>query len=247
MKKVKPPANRKKRLYKMMKHLGNPMERWWEIDASILSYDTWCSTFGEPLGLVEKEMSETSMSEEHIRRWVDGLYSIGFDAERTYWLSVYQDVYLPLVERVMEQSRQTGFGLKTLSSVYVGSRNFPVWTDCWVSPSGMTVFTESRPRDAVGIRLPATLRSVFRPAPSVVIPAWMIADYYQARSQKYARRFDLSLSDGGEGWSLGDVTESVDLDALQGVLADGGELLGRGLIEWSKKGCRFDSNEDSGT
>ena len=230
MKKVKPPANRKKRLYKMMKHLGNPIERWWEIDSSILSYDTWCSIFGYPLGIVER-----GMSEEQIRRWVDGLHSIGFDAERTYWLGVYQDVYLPLVERVMTQSRQAGFGLKTLSSVYVGSRNFPVWTDCWVSPSGMTVFTESRPRNAVGLRLPATLRSVFRPAPSVVIPAWMIADYYQARSEKYARRFDLSLSDVGEGWSLGDVTKSVDVDALQGVVAgDGGEILGRGLIEWVK-------------
>ena len=55
---------------------------------------------------------------------MDGLHSIGFDAERAYWLGVYQDVYLPLVERVMEQAQQGGFGLKTLSSVYVGSRNF---------------------------------------------------------------------------------------------------------------------------
>ena len=213
-----------------MKHLGNPLERWWEIDESILSYEGWCSIFGEPLGIVEK-----GMSEEQIRRWVNGVHSIGFDAERTYWLGVYQAVYLPLVERVMEQSRQAGFGLKTLSSVYVGSRNFPVWTDCWVTSSGMTVFTESRARDAVGARLPAMLRSVFRPAPSVVIPAWMIADYYQARSVKYARRFDVALSDVGDGWSLGDMTESVDVEALQTVLDVGGEILGRGLIEWCKE------------
>ena len=227
MKKVKPPANRKKRLYKMMKHLGNPLERWWEIDSSVLSYKTWCSIFGESLGSVD-----TGMDEEQIRRWVDGLHSIGFDKERAHWLGVYQNVYLPLVERVMEQSRQAGFGLKTLSSVYVGSRNFPVWTDCWIAPCGVAVFTESRPRDAVGRRSPTVLRSAFRPAPDVAIPAWMIADYYQVRSQKYARRFDLSLSDVGDGWSLGDVTETVDVDALQAVLADGGEVLGRGLIEW---------------
>ena len=228
MKKVTSPSNKKKRLYKMMKHLCNPLERWWEIDASMCSHEDWQSIFGQPL-----EISAIGMSEIQIRRWVDGLHSIGFEKERAYWLSVYQDVYLPLVERVMEQALQSGFGLKTLSSVYVGSRNFPVWTDCWIAPCGVTVFTESRPTDAVGSRLPSVLRSAFRPAPSVDIPAWMIADYYRHRSEHYARRFGLSLSGSGEGWSCGDVTESVDVASLQSLLAGEGEIVGRGLIEYS--------------
>ena len=225
MKKVTSPSNKKKRLYKMMKHLCNPEERWWEIDASILSYEIWCSIFGQPLGIVEKGMSEAG-----IRRWVDGLHSIGFEKERAYWLGVYQSVYLPLVERVMEQALQSGFGLKTLSSIYVGSRNFPVWTDCWVSSSGMTVFTESRPRDDVGARLQTVLRSVFRPAPSVVIPAWVIADYYQSRTVKYAHRFSISLSDCGGGWRLGDMTETVDIASLENALVVDDRVLGCGLI-----------------
>ena len=137
-----------------------------EIDASLMSQEDWQIIFGRPLKILDAGMSEIQ-----IRRWVDGLHSIGFDKERAYWLSVYQRVYLPLVERVMEQALQSGFGLKTLSSVYVGSRNFPVWTDCWIAPCGVTVFTESRTDDV--IRLPAVLRSAFRPF-RVDIP-WMIA------------------------------------------------------------------------
>ena len=228
MKKVTSPSNKKKRLYKMMKHLCNPQEQWCEIDASLMSQEDWQIIFGRPL-----EILDAGMSEIQIRRWVDGLYSIGFDKERAYWLSVYQSVYLPLVERVMEQAQQSGFGLKTVSSVYVGSRNFPVWTDCWIAPCGVTVFTESRATDDVGSRLPAVLRSAFRPAPSVDIPSWMIADYYRYRSENYARRFGLSLSESGEGWSRGDVTESVDFESLQSVLAGEGEIIGRGLMEWA--------------
>lgn len=227
MKKVTSPSNKKKRLYKMMKHLCNPLERWWEVDASLMSHEDWLSIFGTPLGV-----SSTGQSEECIRRWVDGLHSIGFDTERAYWLGVYQDVCVPLVERVMEQAQLGGFGLKTLSSVYVGSRNFPVWTDCWISPCGVAVFTEARATDDVGCRLPAVIRSAFRPAPSVDIPAWIMADYYRYRSEGYARRFGLSLSESGVGWSCGDVTESVDVASLQAVLAGEGEVLGRGLMEW---------------
>ena len=227
MKKITFPSNKKKRLYKMMKHLGNSEEHWWNIDASLMSQEDWQSIFGLPLNI-----SAAGMSEMSIRRWVDSLHSIGFDKKRAYWLSVYQDVYVPLVERVMEQAQQGGFGLKTLSSVYVGSRNFPVWTDCWIAPCGVTVFTESRPTDDVGSRLPTVLRSAFRPAPSVDIPAWMMSQYYRYRSDHYARRFGLSLSDSGEGWSRGDVTESVDFASLQSVLAGEGEIIGRGLIEW---------------
>ena len=228
MKNITSPSNKKKRLYKMMKHLCNPQEKWWEIDASLMSQEDWQIIFGRPL-----EILDAGISEIQIRRWVDGLHSIGFDKERAYWLSVYQSVYLPLVERVMKQAQQSGFGLKTVSSVYVGSRNFPVWTDCWIAPCGVTVFTESRATDDVGIRLPAVLRSAFRPAPSVDIPAWMIADYYRYRSENYARRFGLSLSESGEGWSRGDVTESVDFASLQSVLAGEGEIIGRGLMEWA--------------
>ena len=227
MNKLRSPSNKKKRLYKMMKHLCNPLERWWEIDASLMSYAEWQTIFGGPLNL-----SAMGMPELQIRRWVDGLHSIGFDKERAYWLSVYQDVYLPLVERVMEQARKRGFGFKTLSSVYVGSRNFPVWTDCWLSPCGVTVFTEARATDDVGARLPVDLRSAFRPAPIVSIPPWMIAKYYRYRSEGYARRFGLSLSESVEGWSYGDVAESVDLASLQTVLASDGEVVGRELIEW---------------
>jgi hypothetical protein len=211
-----------------MKHLCNPQEQWCEIDASLMSQEDWQIIFGRPL-----EILDAGMSEIQIRRWVDGLHSIGFDKERAYWLSVYQSVYLPLVERVMEQAQQSGFGLKTVSSVYVGSRNFPVWTDCWIAPCGVTVFTESRATDDVGSRLPAVLRSAFRPAPSVDIPSWMIADYYRYRSENYARRFGLSLSESGEGWSRGDVKESVDFESLQSVLAGEGEIIGRGLMEWA--------------
>ena len=80
-------------------------------------------------------------------------------------------------------------------------------------------------------RLPVLLRSAFRPAPSVDIPAWIVADYYHSRSEHYARRFGLSLSESGEGWSRGDMLGTVDVDALQGVLAGDGEIVGRGLIE----------------
>lgn len=198
------------------------------IDTSLMSYEDWLCTFGRPLNI-----SSTGMSEVNIRRWIDALYSIGFDKERAYWLSVYQDVYLPLVERVMEQAQQAGFGLKTLSSVYVGSRNFPVWTDCWIAPCGVTVFTEARAKDTVGARLPSVLRSAFRPAPSVEIPAWMMADYYRNRSERYAHRFDVSLSESGVGWSLRSVTETLDMSSLQAVLVGERELLGRGLIEWA--------------
>jgi hypothetical protein len=227
MTKVTPPSNKKKRLYKMVKHLGNPQERWWEIDAAILSYERWLDIFGTPLGT-----AQTGFTEIQMRQWVDGVHSIGFDKERTYWLGVYRDVYLPLVERVMTLAQDDGFGFKTLSSVYVGSRNFPVWADCWIAPCGVAVFTESRATDAVGARLPTTLRSAFRPAPSVDVPAWCMADYYRHRSEKYAEKFDLSLSGSGEGWSLGDVTESVDVSRVREVLSRDGEVLGRALLEW---------------
>ena len=211
----------------MVKHLGNPQERWWQIDPSFMDFERWMMVFGVPL-----QVSKKGMSEEKLRSWVNSLHSMGFDQERRYWLEIYQTVYLPLVERVMAQSQRNGFGLKTLSSVYVGSRNFPVWSDCWIASCGITVFTEARPTDAVGVRLPALLRSAFRPAPSVDIPAWAIADYYHAQSTKYARRFDVSLSDVGEGWRVGDVNEGVDVEALRAVLAGDGEVVGRGLIEW---------------
>ena len=64
---------------------------------------------------------------EYFSRWhvrseypplVDGLHSMGFDKERAYWLGVYDDVYLPLVERVMEQAQQSGFVLKHSRQVY---------------------------------------------------------------------------------------------------------------------------------
>ena len=227
MKKVTPPSNKKKRLYKMLKHLGNPKERWWNIDTAVMSHEKWQDIFERPLNI-----SAAGLSEVGVRRWVDGLHSIGFDKERTYWLGVYDDVCLPLVERVMEQAQQGGFGLKTLSSVYVGSRNFPVWTDCWISPCGVAVFTEARATDDVGSRLPSVLRSAFRPAPSVDIPAWMMAEYYASRSVHYAEKFGLSMSESGEGWSRGDVTEGVDVASLQAVLSRDGAGVGRGLIEW---------------
>ena len=94
------------------------------------------------------------------------------------------------------------------------------------------MFTETRATDDVGSRLPAILRSAFRPAPSVDIPAWMMAEYYASRSLHYAEKFGLSLSESGAGWSLGDVTENVDVASLQAVLASEGEIVGRGLIEW---------------
>ena len=211
----------------MVKHLGNPQERWWEIDAAILSYERWLDIFGTPL-----RTAQTGFTEIQMRQWVDGVHSIGFDKERTYWLGVYRDVYLPLVERVMTLAQDDGFGFKTLSSVYVGSRNFPVWADCWIASCGIAVFTESRATDAVGARLPATLRSVFRPAPSVDVPAWCMMGYYASRSVEYVERFGLSLSESGEGWSLGDVTESVNVASLQAALACDGEVVGRGLLEW---------------
>lgn len=238
MKKVTFPSNKKKRLYKMMKHLGNPKERWWNIDPSMFTHEDWQTIFGRPLNI-----SADGMSEVNIRRWVDGLHSIGFDTERAYWLGVYQNVYVPLVERVMEQAQQGGFGLKTLSSVYVGSRNFPVWTDCWISPCGVMLFTEARATDDVGSRLPVILRSAFRPAPTVDIPAWMMADYYLHRSEDYARRFCLSLSESGQGWSCGDMTETAAVALLQSVLAAEGEIVGRGLIEWVVKKRLLMGNE----
>ena len=82
-------------------------------------------------------------------------------------------MYLPLVERVMEQAQQSGFGLKTLSSVYVGSFSLCGQT-VGVSPCGVAVFTEAALQMIVSAVL---LRSAFRPA-SVDIPAWIVADYY---------------------------------------------------------------------
>jgi|GEM_PF-5838582 len=229
MKKVTPPSNKKKRLYKMVKHLGNPQERWWEIDAAILSYERWLDIFGTPLGT-----AQTGFTEIQMRQWVDGVHSIGFDKERSYWLDVYRTVYLPLVERVMILAQEGGFGLKTLSSVYVGSRNFPVWADCWIAPCGIVVFTEARATDAVGATFPVTLRSAFRPAPSVDLPAWCMAGYYASRSVHYAEKFDLSLSESGEDWSLGDVTKVVDVAKVREVLESegAGEVVGRGLMMW---------------
>ena len=92
------------------------------------------------------------------------------------------------------------------------------------------MFTETRATDDVGSRLPTVLRSAFRPAPSVDIPAWMMADYYHSRSEHYARRFGLSFSESGEGWSRGDMSETVDVTSLETVLARDGEIVGRGLM-----------------
>ena len=100
----------------------------------------------------------------------------------------------------MEQAQQGGFGLKTLSSVYVGSRIFPAWTDCWVSPWCCGI-NRNKAQMMWGVVCLVLLRSAFRPAPSVDIPAWIVADYYHSRSEHYARRFGLSLSESGEGWS----------------------------------------------
>ena len=227
MNRIKMPSNKKKRLYKMAKHLGNPQERWWLLAPDLLSYDQWVEKIGDPMGTTEFQFTE-----EGIRQWVDGLYGMGQHTARAYWLSIYQQIYIPLVNASVQSAIDGGFGLKTLSSVYVGTRNFPVWTDCWIAPCGATVFTEARATDDVGARLPSVLRSAFRPAPSVDMPAWMMAEYYASRSLHYAEKFGLSLSDCGEGWSLGDVTEGVDMASLQAVLASDGEVVGRGLIEW---------------
>ena len=227
MNRIKIPSNKKKRLYKMAKHLGNPRERWWLLAPDLLSYEQWVEQVGGPMGT-----TKIHFTEEGIRQWVDGLYGMGQQTSRTYWLSIYQQIYMPLVNVSVHLAIEGGFGLKTLSSVHMGSRNFPVWTDCWIAPCGMTVFTETRATDDVGSCLPAVLRSAFRPAPSVDIPAWMMADYYRHRSEHYARRFGLSLSTSGEGWSRGDLTETVDVFSLQTVFTSDDEFEGRGLIEW---------------
>ena len=60
----------------------------------------------------------------------------------------------------------------------------------------------------------------------------MMSDYYRHRSEHYARRFGLSLSESVQGWSCGGVTDTVDMASLGAVLASEGEVLGRGLIEW---------------
>ena len=206
MKKVTSPSNKKKRLYKMMKHLCNPLERWWKIDASLMSQEDWQTIFGQPL-----EISAIGMSEIQIRRWVDGLHSIGFDKERAYWLC------LSGCTTTRGTSNGTGSAgwvwFKTLSSVYVGSRNFPVWTDCWIFRWCCGIHWCRA--DDVGSRLPAILRSAFVHF-GVNIPAWMMSDYYRHRSE-HACRFSLSLSESGEGWSLGSVIESVDVH-LQSTL-----------------------------
>ena len=87
----------------------------------------------------------------------------GVRQERAYWLGVYDDVYLPLVERVMEQAQQSGFGLKH-SRQSVGSQlpcvdrllDFSVWC-CGIH--------WCRATDDVGSRLPIILRSAFRRPP----------------------------------------------------------------------------------
>jgi hypothetical protein len=227
MNRIKTPSNKKKRLYKMAKHLGNPQERWWLTDSTSLSYEQWVEQFGKPMGT-----TESGFTEEGIRQWVDGLYGSGQQAARKHWLSMYQQIYVPVVNTAIQSAISGGFGFKGISSVHVGSRNFPVWMDCYVSPTGLVVFLETKKSTPVNAGFPKELRSAFRPAPSVDIPAWGIAQYYQTRSQQYAERFNWSIPEGTGGWSLGDTSPILDADALRAALSSVDEVVGGGLMRF---------------
>lgn len=224
---IKIPSNKKKRLYKMAKHLGNPAERWWLVDASLLSYEQWAEQIGEPM-----HTKDAGFTEEGIRQWVDGLYGLGQQSKRIHWLSVYQQIYVPLVNAAVQSAIDGGFGYKGISSVHLGSRNFPVWMDCYVAPSGLVVFLETKKSTPVSGGFPKEVRSAFRPAPSATLPAWCMAQYYQTRSQQYAERFKWTIPNDVGAWSLGDCNAVVDAEALRAALSTGEDVVGGGLMRF---------------
>ena len=227
MNRIKTPSNKKKRLYKMAKHLGNPLERWWLVGSSILSYEHWIEHIAGPMGTID-----IGFTEEGIRKWVDGLYGRDQQAARSRWLSMYQQYYVPVVNTAIQSAIDAGFGFKGISSVHVGSRNFPVWMDCYVAPCGLVVFLETKKSTPVDGGFPKELRSAFRPAPSVDIPAWWMAQYYQTRSQQYAERFNWSIPEDVGGWSLGDGEALVNPHVLEAALANGDDVVGGGLMRF---------------
>jgi hypothetical protein len=219
------PSNKKKRLYKMFKHLGNPLEKWWLIDENILSKTQWETIF-LPLW-----SPSNSISEEKIQSVVDAVYGKGQVSTRLYWLDVYNRIYLPLVHRCVVDAQEQGVGMKTISSVYLGSRNFPVWTDCYVSSLGMVVFLETRKQTPVDIGFPKTLRSAFKPAPQLDISPHWIVQYYREKSLHYADKFGWKMETIGE-WEHNMAEGVVDREALKAVLAEDVEPIGRGLLEY---------------
>ena len=225
MLKISAPSNKKKRLYKMAKHLGNPLERWWMIAPDILNHEQWLERIGRPMGT-----DVQGMQDDAIPKWVEYLYGSGKGEERAYWTELYRSVYLPLVHRAVEDAISGGFGLKTISSVHVGERNFPVWTDCLVAPCGMVIFLETKKSTPVQGGFPKTLRSVFRPAPTVDIPAWCMVEYYKDRSVRYAERFEWTIPDGF-GWYLGGNSAPINYEKLNSAMTDL-DLVGRGLVEF---------------
>lgn len=222
---ISAPSNKKKRLYKMAKHLGNPLERWWMIAPDILNQEQWLERIGRPMNT-----GNVGMQDDDIPKWVEYLYGRGKEQERAYWLELYRTVYLQLVHRAVQDAISSGFGLKTISSVHVGERNFPVWTDCLIAPCGLLMFLETRKATPVDGGFPKTLRSVFRPAPNVDIPTWCMAAYYQDRSERYAERFEWRLPTDA-GWSLGDTTVPINYEKLNSAMIDP-NLVGRGLVEF---------------
>ena len=74
-------------------------------------------------------------TEEGIRQWVDGLYSMGQQTARAYWLTIYQQLYIPLVNVSVRLAIEGGWSQNTLVSlcgVTVFSRmdrllDFSVW------------------------------------------------------------------------------------------------------------------------
>ena len=132
-------------------------------------------------------------TEEIIRQWVDGLYSMGQQTAGAYWVDRYQQLYIPLVNVSVRLAIEGGFGLKTLSSVYVGSH---FYVDRLLDFSvGVVAFTEGSRYRRCWEPFARNITVCFSSkAPSVDIPAWMMADYYRHRSEHYARRFGLSLS-----------------------------------------------------
>ena len=221
----------------MMKHLGNPQERWWEVDHSLFTQTDWMDLFASVYPTGFEQAMHSPLSEDAIRNWVNTLYCRGFEKEKAHWLAVYRDVYTKIANRAIEQSLETGYGLKTISSVYLGSRNVHVYTDCVIAPSGLVVFLETTRTLPVHQGFPKQVRSVFRPAPTVDVPAWCIADYYKFRSDVYAKRFDLQLPETVGGWNLGDRTDQANLSTLRKALATKGEVVGRGLIGFGIDVC----------
>ena len=103
-------------------------------------------------------------------------------------------MYLPLVKRVMEQSQQSGFGLKTVSFAYVGHAIFL----CGQIVGLLHVEWYGSSRNRCCRESSACCTKICCPAPIVDIPSWMIADYYRYRSENYARRLVyLCLNLGG--------------------------------------------------